>query len=619
LQGKVGDFLVQFHGEKFLAGSIGGLLAAISFDYSRGGRHVSLQKRFVLPKGLFDLWGSWVLIGRGFNRATGQSKTIPGFSPRGGALVFICIPLVAKAAAKTTRFAARQKLCPFKARALKVACLAAFGFIASLPLVAQYPGQVTKKSKDSPELRSIAVLEWTGVAGKPNSSRLVPVAVLDGGELQDGSIYLARPEPMAVASEVEYELLQGGKPLGFYDIRSAGQEQGSWVGYGAWKPVPAAKPKPSMDEVARSKPDYEGDDKPVLHRKRHADDAPGAAGGSDKTAASSEPATPADPDRPTLHKKDSGSSTPNPADDKDGPTLHKPDSSAGSEDAGSSAPSDPDRPTLHKKTPSDDDTSAGTGAQDPDRPKLKKTKSKPAEDVGYEEAIPGVTDPDRPTLKRGKRSGDSVTVAPSLMGLPPEMQQAVAVSDAKSRPEHPWNFSWASPDDEAKMKSALEDMARDALGLKPPPPPPAPKRTTTATHKAARPAPPPPPPAPAPLEGEQFRVFELAYGAGATMVLSAHTGGSFSQQKFVTLIAQPDLYGNIKVLLKSVTDGNHLDDNPRMRLVDAVDAMADNRGELLFELRGDTQRQFAIYRVLRGQAEKLFTGGGGPFGIESRE
>jgi hypothetical protein len=54
-----------------------------------------------------------------------------------------------------------------------------------------------------------------------------------------------------------------------------------------------------------------------------------------------------------------------------------------------------------------------------------------------------------------------------------------------------------------------------------------------------------------------------------------------------------------------------------MRLVDAVDALADNRGELLFELRGATQRQFALYRVLRGQAEKLFVTGGGEFGTET--
>ncbi len=62
----------------------------------------------------------------------------------------------------------------------------------------------------------------------------------------------------------------------------------------------------------------------------------------------------------------------------------------------------------------------------------------------------------------------------------------------------------------------------------------------------------------------------------------------------------------MRVLSKSVTDAAHLDDKPRMRLVDAVDAMADNRGELLFELRGQTQRQFALYRVLRGSAEQLF-------------
>ena len=141
------------------------------------------------------------------------------------------------------------------------------------------------------------------------------------------------------------------------------------------------------------------------------------------------------------------------------------------------------------------------------------------------------------------------------------------------------------------------------LGLNPPPPP-ARAETLHGTTKSTKPAPPPPPPAP--LLDEQFRVFELAYGSGATLVLIAHTGGPPAQQKFVTLIAQPDLYGNVLVLLKNVTDGSHLDEKPRMRLIDAVDALADNRGELLFELRGATQRQFALYRVLRGQAEQLF-------------
>ncbi len=116
--------------------------------------------------------------------------------------------------------------------------VAVLGMLAALPSAAQYPGQVTKNDKDSPELRAIAVLEWTGEAGKPKASRLVPVAVLDAGQLQDGGIYLARPEPLALAGEVEYELEQNGKPVGLFDISNAGQEQGSWVGYGSWKPMP---------------------------------------------------------------------------------------------------------------------------------------------------------------------------------------------------------------------------------------------------------------------------------------------------------------------------------------------------------------------------------------------
>ena len=57
------------------------------------------------------------------------------------------------------------------------------------------------------------------------------------------------------------------------------------------------------------------------------------------------------------------------------------------------------------------------------------------------------------------------------MGLPPDMEQAVAVSDAKTTPDHPWNFSWADPADQQKMQAQMEDIARQALGLTPPPAP----------------------------------------------------------------------------------------------------------------------------------------------------
>ena len=169
------------------------------------------------------------------------------------------------------------------------------------------------------------------------------------------------------------------------------------------------------------------------------------------------------------------------------------------------------------------------------------------------------------------------------------------------------------------MKAAVEDVARAALGLSAPvSPQPTPRHTSTAAVKrTTKPAAPPPPPAA--LADEQFRVFELAYGSGATLVLTAHTDGPLPSQKFVTVIAQPDLYGDVRVLFKSVTDLAHLDETPRMRLVDAVDALADNRAELLFELRGDNSRQFALYRVYRGTAEKLFVSGGGVYGTVSSE
>jgi hypothetical protein len=446
------------------------------------------------------------------------------------------------------------------------AVLGLAGLAAALPLCAQYPGQVAKSSKDAPTLRAISVLEWTGEAGKPKSCRLVPVAVLDQGVLQDGGVYLARPQPLALAGEVEYELEQNGQPMGLFDIENTGQEQGSWVGYGSWKPLPTPKAKPSMDELAKLTVNDEDSDRPVLHRKHHADDAPGAdKGGGDSTSAGPPPAD--DPDRPKLHKKDSG----------------------------------------------DDSASAGEPPDDPDRPVMKKEKKKKPQDVGHVDSLPGVTDPDRPQLKRGKAAGFTLSVVPSLMGLPPDMKQAVAVSDSKERPAHPWAYSWANPEDEARMKAALEDVARDALGLKPLPT--APKRATNRK----KPVPPVEPLPPAPLTDEQFRVFELAYGSGATLVLTAHTDGTLDEQKFVTLIAQPDFYGNALVLLKYVANGANLDETPRMRLVDAVDVLADNRGELLFELRGATGRQFALYRVLRGRAEKLFVTSGGEVGVASSE
>lgn len=416
---------------------------------------------------------------------------------------------------------------PILAPALTAALL-----LAALPVAAQYAGKVPEQNKtNGPNLRAVAVLEWTGDPSHPKASRLVPITLWDGQDLQDASIYMAQPEPIALQSDVEYKLKQNGKTIGYYDVTSAGQTQGTWVGFGAWKDLAKPAPPAPPQKIEDAANDNSGP--PVLHRKNHPDDSSGKP---------SAPAPAPDPDRPTLHE-----------------------------------PAKPARPAAEQ----------------------------PQSDQAYSAPIASAPDPDRPHLFHGKASDTGSPVLPTLAGLPPDMHQTIAVSDAGDRPDHEWTYSWASPGDENKMKSALEDIARKDLA---PPPPAAPSRpvthSRTVTRRRAKPAPPPPP---MPLEDEQFHVYQLTYGGPATMVLSAHTQGAGAEEKFITLIARPDLYGNVMVLFKNITDASDLDANPVMQIIDPVDAMADNRGELLFELRGATQREFALYRVVNGRVEKLFT------------
>ncbi len=494
---------------------------------------------------------------------------------------------------------------------LSLGCTAALAIVFPLSTSAQYPGQIAKPDANAPDLRAIAVYEWTGDEAHPKAARLVPVCIYDGQDLNDAGVYLAHPEPLALESDVEYQLQQDGHPVGLFDIDTSAREQGGWVGYGKWKPLP--KPKSTPPQVAKVDEDDDAQsDVPILHRKHHADDSAGGANsgsdsGSGPNSGSSGPAP--DPDRPTLHKGGDTSTSGSGTNSSSGSSQTSSDSGADSASNSSATPPDPDRPILHKTddssssagSSSGDSSSAGTSSDNSSGPKLKK-KKKDDGDEGYVSDVASVADPNRPRLIPGKFAGYGAPVVPTLFGFPPDMKQTVAVSDDVDRPEHPWNYTWANPGDEDKMKAAMEDLARSALGLNPPPAA-KPASKTAAARRRSRPV---TPLAPAPLLDEHFRVFQLAYDNGATLVLSAQTDGAGADEKFVTLIAQPDLYGGVAVLEKNVTDAASLDLTPRMRLVDAVDAEADNRGELLFELRGDSQRQFALYRVVRGQATRIF-------------
>jgi hypothetical protein len=450
-------------------------------------------------------------------------------------------------------------------------------------------------------VRAVGVYEWTGDMAKPAASRLIPVSLFIDGKLEDAAVYQAQPIPFALLTGNVYELDKAGVTLGTLDLAFARKlvapatasttYDDGWFGYGRF--VPPAPPKKSTLKPVTTLSkinglDDEDDDKPHFSSRSA---TPGSGGSA----------------TPTPGTTSTASSTP--ADDPDRPTLHRaPSSGSGSGDTAntSDVPDDPDRPTLRRHA-----SPANEG--------------KPQDDVSSVGSLND--DPNRPMLHRGRPAGSTTGGGddlPKLAGLPGdvELQQLVAVSDAVNHPPHDFTRPW---DDDAERQAILgkmQDAAHAALtayekanGLTPTnAAPPAPAHTaathTTASaahHTAKKTA--SVPPSPEPLVDEKLDGYLLSYGGAATFVYSAHTDGLASGLRFVTLVAQVNMQGEPEIALKNVTDAAHLDRTPRMRLVDVVDADASNRASLLVELRAQSSRQFALYRVIGGRADQTFLSG----------
>jgi len=254
-----------------------------------------------------------------------------------------------------------------------------------------------------------------------------------------------------------------------------------------------------------------------------------------------------------------------------------------------------------------------------------------ADDVASVGAAKNI-DPDRPQMTRGGGQGvyGKALEASKLRGMPPDLNQMAAVSDSATHEEHPFAYQWVAPEDATAMQKAVEALAIKAalhpdagekpLGGKTPTAPPTARLGAPRSTLAHRVAPKPPPVV---LSEEVFRAFELTYGGGPTLVLTAKAtigpnNAGTTVERYVTIIAQPDFDNLPQVRLQSVTDAEHLDITPRMRLVDAVDTKGNNEAELLFELRRANDRQFAIYRVRGLQAEQAFATEPLPYGAAGR-
>jgi hypothetical protein len=468
------------------------------------------------------------------------------------------------------------------------------GALAMAALCAPLCAQTHKVAKPENVVRSVGVYEWTGDMAKPAASRLIPVSLFIDGKLQDAAVYLARPVPFALLSGNVYELQKTGIALGTLDLvysrhvvaaETTTAWDDGWFGYGKFVPPAALKKstlKPSRTLAAINGVGQDPD-KPHFSSRSA---APGSGGSANPTPGSTT------------------ASTGTPADDPDRPTMHRraDTTSSGSGSPGDTPADDPDRPTLRRRTP--DQANSAKGDQN---------------SVTSAGALLN-DDPNRPLLHRGKPTGAlNETDLPKLSGLPgdEDLHQMAAVSDAADHPPHDFSRAWDDEDEHKAILAKMQTAARAQLAtyeaanaVAPPaaaaPPPGVHRAGSRVSHSVAK-APPPPPPEP--LLDEKLTGYMLSYGGAPTYVYSAHTDGLGAALRFVTLVGQVNMQGEPEIAVASVTDATHLDRTPRMRLVDAVDAEASNRASLLFELRAQSSRQFALYRVIGARAEQTFVTG----------
>jgi hypothetical protein len=529
--------------------------------------------------------------------------------------------------------------------------------IAGAGLVRALPGQMHKVAPPENVVRAVGVYEWTGDMAKPTASRLIPVSLFIDGHLEDAGVYMARPVPFALGTGTVYEVDQAGIAKGVIDLMFARHLQGAdlatvfddgWFGYGSFKGPPAPKPlaaahKPAAGRRPRAEERVDDDpSRPHLIRKpgSEGDDAgakdsgqakgKGTAGGSSTEGSASQSSASSsaddDPDRPHFSRKPDASGS---ADGSTGSAGDSTQSSSGSggQSSGSTPADDPDRPTLKKRTPE---------------------QAKQARREAEQSSVSGTAtslndDPNRPTLHRGVPT-HALTEAdfPKLKGVPESLHQMVAVSDAKNREPHDFARPWQDDAERATVLASMQTLARALLasyGTKP-------GASTTGANTAKGASTPAvtggggastnssssaktgaatasgtksgvhnnlrrkiTPVQVVPLLDEELKGYTLSYGGADTFVYMAHTDGDGDALRYVTVVAQKDSLGTLQPAIQSVTDAAHLDRTPRMRLVDVVDAEASNRASLLFEMRGEQARQFALYRVIAARAEQTFLTG----------
>jgi hypothetical protein len=473
-------------------------------------------------------------------------------------------------------------------KGLRVRSFTAAAFVAGAGMLVPMHAQMHKVEKPERVTRAIGVYEWTGDLAKPSAARLIPVSLFMEGHFEDAGAYLARPVPFTLQTGDVYSIEEAGRSLGLFDVdyarnvvtRHAAADDdavGAWYGYGKFAPPTA--PKKTDAHVAAKPSVIEGGSNPD-------DDQPHFIVRAGAQETGDVPATKGDAKSPDA--KTSASTSPAP-------------------------PDDPDRPTLRHRDPA---------------PEGKRKKEK---DSGSVIPMRGSLndDPDRPTLRRGVPS--EALVPQQLSGLPANLHQTAAVSDASNRDAHVFTREWETPNEHQETLKEVQALARPivaaylaanklrSVAVQPASIGPSfaskPAVATKPAVRAGTSSPRKTPAKPAPsvptfsLTNEVLTGYQLTYGGLPTFIYTTEVPVAEGGPVYLTMVAQRLPSGELQVALKSVTDATHMNRVPWMRPVDVVDPDASHRASILMELRGQASRQFALYRLVTSQAEQTFATG----------
>jgi hypothetical protein len=430
--------------------------------------------------------------------------------------------------------------------------------------------QVAKKNKETKGPRALGLVELSS----DGKARLIPIAIMVDGKFYDAGAYKASPVPLALWSETVYEGEKTGVPQGLFTVGGALQTTpGNWLADGKWRPA-GSEPKTKKPASTKPKMGDEDEGPPKLRR--------------------------GDSDKPDAAKTAPPASAPS-AEDKKTP-------------ASSTTPAPPATPSTSPQNPPKDSApadkqpdaaSTDVNDDDPNRPILKRGKPE-TESAAHPEVGASTGVPRRPVSDAVKAGAKPDAKKTSLQTIP-------AISDAGGPEPRPYSYD-IKPDEEQKYRKGMLGLASDALlarikEISPAPPSAKPAPRTATSRRQPR------PPQPT-FEDVQFRAFDLwntnepvfVLSATARMPQPAVASAEPSQSYYITLVAKKNIYDELRKLYAGVTDERHLDETPRLELVDAVDADGDGRGELLFRRISDAGRAWGVYRAGADQLFPLFEG-----------